>query len=67
LQTHQKLTIVGVILLITTYVISTYHETDHPGIGFNYAYITGISMLIVFITSFVLFGKERIKESKSKK
>ncbi|MDO8640330.1 MAG: hypothetical protein AABX09_00095 [Thermoproteota archaeon] len=67
MQTHQKLTIVGVILLVATYVISTYHETDHPGIGFNYAYITGISMLIVFITSFVLFGKDRIKESKSKK
>jgi hypothetical protein len=67
LQTHQKLTIVGVILLVVTYMISTYHETDHPGIGFNYAYITGISMLIVFITSFVLFGKYRIKESKSKK
>jgi hypothetical protein len=67
LQTHQKLTIVGIILLVATYVIYTYHETNHPGTGFNYAYITGISMLIVFITSFVLFGKDRIKESKSKK
>jgi hypothetical protein len=67
LKTHQKLTIVGMILLIATYLISNYHEMVHPGIGFNYAYITGISMLIVFITSFVLFGKDRIKESKSKK
>jgi multidrug transporter EmrE-like cation transporter len=40
---------------------------DHSGVGFNYAYLTGISMLIVFITSFVLFGKDRLKESKSKK
>jgi multidrug transporter EmrE-like cation transporter len=58
---------VGVILLIATYVISNYHEMDHPEVGFNYAYLTGISMLIVFITSFVLFGKDRLKESKSKK
>ena len=67
MQIHQKLTIVGVILLVATYVISIYHESDHLGTGFNYAYITGISMLIVFITSFVLFGKDRIKELKSKK
>ncbi|MGI0057615.1 MAG: hypothetical protein ACREAK_09635 [Nitrosarchaeum sp.] len=67
MQIHQKLTVVGVILLIATYVISNYHENNHPEIGFNYAYITGISMLIVFITSFVLFGKDRIKESKSRK
>jgi len=67
LQIHQKLTIVGAILLAVTYLIYNYHETEHPGIGFNYAYITGISMMIVFITSFVLFGMERLKESKSKK
>ncbi len=66
MRNHQKLTIIGMILLAATYLISN-HETNLPGIGFNYAYITGISMLIVFIASFVLFGKERIKESKSKK
>lgn len=66
MRNHQKLTIVGMILLAATYLISN-HETNLPGIGFSYAYITGISMLIVFIASFVLFGKERIKESKSKK
>ncbi|EGP94548.1 hypothetical protein [Nitrosarchaeum koreense] len=52
--------------MAATYLISNY-ETNLLGIGFNFAYITGISMLIVFIASFVLFGKERIKESKSKK
>lgn len=67
MRNHQKLTIIGVVLLAVTYLISNYHETTHPGIGFNYAYITGISMLIVFIASFVLFGKDRMKESKSKK
>ena len=67
MRNHQKLTIAGMVLLATTYLISNYHETNHSGIGFNYAYITGISMLIVFIASFILFGKDRIKESKSKK
>ena len=67
LQIHQKLTIVGLILLVATYIIYNNHEIDQSEIGFNYAYITGISMLIVFITSFVLFSKDRIKESKSKK
>lgn len=66
MRNHQKLTIVGMLLLATTYLISN-HETSLPRIGFNYAYITGISMLIVFILSFVLFGKDRMKESKSKK
>jgi len=47
-------------------MISTYHKTNHPGIGFNYAYITGIAMLIVFITSFLLFGKNRIKNQNPK-
>jgi len=60
------LIIVGVILFVITYMISTYHEIDHSEIGFRYDYITGISMLIVFITSFVLFDEDKIKESKSK-
>jgi len=66
MRNHQKLTIVGMILLAATYLISN-HEENLPEIGFNYAYITGVSMLIVFILSFILFGKDRIKESKSKK
>ncbi|MFB5608637.1 MAG: hypothetical protein ACE5Q5_00250 [Nitrosarchaeum sp.] len=67
LRIHQKLTIVGFVLLVSTYVISNYPEINPSGTEFNYAYITGISMLIVFVASFVLFGMERIKESKSKK
>jgi hypothetical protein len=67
LKVHQKLTIVGGILLAVTYFIYNYHQTEHSGIGFNYAYVTGISMMIVFIASFILFGIERLKESKSKK
>jgi len=55
------------ILLAATYVIYNYNKINGSEIEFNYAYITGISMLIVFITSFVLFGRGRIKESKSKK
>ena len=67
MKVHQKLTIVGGILLAVTYLIYNYHQTEHPGIGFNYAYVTGISMMIVFIASIILFGIERLKESKSKK
>jgi len=63
-ELHQKLTILGVILLIATFVIHTYHEQDHPGIGFNYAYVTGIAMLIVFLGSFFIFNKDRFKASK---
>jgi multidrug transporter EmrE-like cation transporter len=61
---HQKLTILGVILLIVTFIIHAYHEQDHPGIGFNYAYVTGIAVLIVFLTSFILFNKDKLKDSK---
>jgi len=65
-EIHQKLTIVGVALLVATFLINYYHQEVHPGIGFNYAYVTGVLMLIVFIASFVLFGKDRLNESKSK-
>ncbi len=64
MEFHQKLTILGVILLIVTFIIHAYHEQDHPGIGFNYAYVTGIAVLIVFLTSFILFNKDKLKDSK---
>ncbi len=64
MEFHQKLTILGVILLIATLIIHTYHEQDHSGIGFNYAYVTGIAMLIVFLGSFILFNKDKLKDSK---
>ncbi len=64
MELHQKLTILGVILLIATFAIHTYHEQNHPGIGFNYAYVTGIAMLIVFLGSFFIFNKDRFKASK---
>ena len=48
MQTHQKLTIVGVILLVVTFLINYYHQETHPDIEFNYAYVTGILMLIAF-------------------
>lgn len=64
MQTHQKLTIAGGILLAITYLIFNYHEEDHTGIGFNYAYISGIAMIIVFMASFSLFYKDRFKSKK---
>ncbi len=64
MELHQKLTILGVILLIFTFIIHSYHNQDHPGIGFNYAYVTGIAMLIAFLASFILFNKDKLIDSK---
>ncbi|KER06719.1 hypothetical protein AAA799E16_00436 [Marine Group I thaumarchaeote SCGC AAA799-E16] len=61
METHRKLTIIGSILLVATFLINNYHQTEHPGVGFNYAYVTGIGMLIVFGISFVIFTKDRLK------
>jgi len=61
---HQKLTILGIILLIVTFIIHVYHEQDHPGIGFNYAFVTGVAVVIVFLTSFILIYKDKLKDSK---
>jgi len=60
LETHRKLTIIGTILLVMTFLINYYHQQVHPGVGFNYAYIPGVAMLAVFTISFVLFTKARI-------
>jgi len=61
LELHRKLTIIGSILLVATFLINNYHEEVHPGVGFNYAYATGIGMLIAFGISFVIFTKDRLK------
>ena len=61
LEIHQKLTIMGAILLVVTFLINYYHQETHPGVGFNYAYLTGILMLVAFSISFVLFTKNQLK------
>ena len=61
LEIHQKLTILGVILLVATFLINYYHQDIHPGVGFNYAYVTGILMLVAFSISFVMFTKNQLK------
>ena len=63
MEIHQKLTILGVILLVVTFLINFYHQDTHPGVGFNYAYVPGVGMLAVFLASFVMFTKERLKDS----
>jgi len=60
LEIHQKLTIIGVILLVVTFLINHYHQEIHPGIGFNYAYVTGVLMLVAFSISFVMFTKNQL-------
>ncbi|AFS81668.1 hypothetical protein NKOR_09085 [Candidatus Nitrosopumilus koreensis AR1] len=61
-EIHRKLTIIGSILLVVTFLINNYHQQTHPGVGFNYAYIPGIAMLIAFSISFVIFTKDRLKD-----
>jgi len=63
MELHQKLTIIGVILLVITFFIQIQHEQDQST-EFNYAYISGISMLILFSLSFILFNKDKLKDSK---
>jgi len=46
-----------------TLLINYYHQQVHPGVGFNYAYVPGIAMLVVLSTSFVMFTKDRLKDS----
>lgn len=60
MKTHQKLTILGVILLVMTILINYYHQEDHPGVGFNYAYATGVAMLAVLLASFIIFTKNNL-------
>jgi hypothetical protein len=52
---------VGGILLVITYLIVNYYEDTSTGIGFSYAYISGIGMIIAFLASFGLFYKDRFK------
>jgi len=61
LEMHQKLTVVGVVLLVVTFLINYYHQGNHPGMGFNYAYVTGVLMLVAFSISFIMFTKNHVK------
>ncbi len=60
----KKLTILGLVLLAATVLINQYHQTDQLGVGFNYAYITGIAMVVVFMTSFIKFNFEKLRKPK---
>lgn len=66
MENHRKLTVLGVILLLSTIMIF-YYEENHSGEGFSYAYIPGIAMIAVFMASLAMINKDRFKESKSKK
>lgn len=54
-------------MLIATFGINYYHEQNHPGDEFNYAYVTGIAMIIFFMLSFAMFNMDRWKKSKKSK
>jgi len=61
LLNHRKLTFIGVIFLVITFLINYYHQQNHPDVGFNYAYISGAIMLISFAASFLIFTKDNLK------
>ena len=46
-----------------TFLINYYHQQVYPNVEFNYAYISGVAMLAVLSTSFVMFTKDRLKDS----
>ena len=62
MENHRKLTYVGGIFLILTFLINYYHEETHPGVGFNYAIITGIIMLGAFGASLIIFTKDKMMD-----
>ena len=59
MQTHRKLTVIGVILLLATFLLNDDYQQDGQGDGFNYAYVTGIAMLATFMASFFMFSREK--------
>lgn len=65
MKTDKKLTLLGLALLASTILINQYHQSEHPGQGFNYAYVTGIAMVIIFLTSFVKFNFEKLRKPKN--
>jgi len=63
MELHQKLTIIGIVLLVITFIIQIQHE-ENQSTEFNFAYVSGIAMLILFSLSFILFNKDKLKDSK---
>lgn len=64
MELHRKLTILGIILLVATFALHNNYSENSSENEFNYAYVTGIAMLIAFLASFVIFNKEKLKDSK---
>jgi uncharacterized membrane protein (UPF0136 family) len=60
METHQKLSVIGAVLLVITFLINNYHQEVHPDEVLNYAYVTGIAMLVFFSISFIMFTKDRL-------
>lgn len=58
MELHRKLTIIGMVLLVATYLLNSRHEE-----GFNYAYVPGIAMIVSLGAGFVIFTKDRLRDS----
>ena len=65
METHRKLSLIGAILLAITIGLF-YFQDDYSEENFNYTYVTGIAMVIVFAASLIIFNKNKIDESRSK-
>ena len=63
MELHRKLTILGIILLAATFYLNNTHSENQFQDEFNYAYVTGIAMLAAFAASFLIFNKEKLKDS----
>lgn len=62
MQTHRRLTVLGLILLLLTILINNYSGQQKVfATDFNFAYITGILMLAVFSIAFYMFTKNQLK------
>ena len=64
MELHRKLTILGIILLVATFALNNSYTEKQFQTEFNFAYVTGIAMLIAFLASFLIFNKEKLKDSK---
>ncbi|QUC65757.1 hypothetical protein NsoK4_09840 [Nitrosopumilus sp. K4] len=61
METHRLLTLLGVVLLIATIAIF-YLDEEKPQDEFSFAYVTGISMIVVFLASLAIVNKGKFKE-----
>lgn len=66
MEIHRTLTFVGVGLLLATFALNYNHDINGAPDEFNYAYITGIAMIIAFMLSFGIFNVGHWRKRKTR-